>query len=513
MKIHPTKKEFVCPELTNNVHIYKTDAGFITVEPGLPEKPLTTATQAEKDDYQQALAVQTQVRRAISQWLSSLYKSDHLALLVGNGLTMAVNRAAQTKPPEMGRLEITHPLNAPVRRRADEVAHKGPRGKANFEDDLRVALELCASLLPMIENKEVELRLVKAPADPLDVTGYCALVVDQMKALVSRVLQMEFDLNKKLVVEADLHTNPPADLKTEGLAVAKTAAAAISLLQRFLLSFSCRPATSERLHVFTTNYDRLLEFGFDGAGILTLDRFKGKVNPVFRTSRLDLDYHYSPPGIRSEPHYLEGVVRLTKLHGSVDWRFSSRERHRVERHLLPFGADEEVRKQAAEGAEKILIFPNSAKDYETTFYPYAELFRDFSAAVCRPNATLLVYGYSFGDDHINRTIGDMLTVPSTHLAIIAFGDHEGRLARFLNGKNPQQITLLYGTHFADLQQLVDHYLPRTALARIDADFRILVKEAGASPAVGQAAPTPVPPNTASAASAADPATDENDLSV
>lgn len=57
-----------------------------------------------------------------------------------------------------------------------------------------------------------------------------------------------------------------------------------------------------------------------------------------------------------------------------------------------------------------MIYPNSAKDRETAEYPYVELFRDFAAALCRPNSTLVTYGYSFGDDHINRVIRDMLTI-------------------------------------------------------------------------------------------------------
>ena len=38
-------------------------------------------------------------------------------------------------------------------------------------------------------------------------------------------------------------------------------------------------------------------------------------------------------------------------------------------------------------------YPNAAKDKETTEYPYVELFRDFAAAICRPNSTLVTYGY------------------------------------------------------------------------------------------------------------------------
>ena len=74
---------------------------------------------------------------------------------------------------------------------------------------------------------------------------------------------------------------------------------------------------------------------------------------------------------------------------------------------------------AGAGARQLMIYPNSAKDRETTAYPYVELFRDFAAAVCRPNSTLISFGYSFGDEHINRVIEDMLTIPSTHLVVIS----------------------------------------------------------------------------------------------
>ena len=59
----------------------------------------------------------------------------------------------------------------------------------------------------------------------------------------------------------------------------------------------------------------------------------------------------------------------------------------------------------------LMIYPNPAKDVETLEYPYAELFRDFAASVCQPNAVLVTYGYGFGDDHINRILRDMLDDP------------------------------------------------------------------------------------------------------
>ncbi len=73
------------------------------------------------------------------------------------------------------------------------------------------------------------------------------------------------------------------------------------------MSFASRVGTRERLEIFTTNYDRLIEAGSELAGLRLLDRFVGCLTPpIFRSSRLNIDMHYNPPGIRGEPRYLEG---------------------------------------------------------------------------------------------------------------------------------------------------------------------------------------------------------------
>ena len=60
-------------------------------------------------------------------------------------------------------------------------------------------------------------------------------------------------------------------LKTEsGIVLGKDPAskdAALGALQSFLLGFASRSASRERRHVFTTNYDRLIEYGCDHAGL------------------------------------------------------------------------------------------------------------------------------------------------------------------------------------------------------------------------------------------------------
>jgi hypothetical protein len=255
-----------------------------------------------------------------------------------------------------------------------------------------------------------------------------------------------------------------------GLITAKTddLERAFNYLVSFLISFASRTGTRDRLQVFTTNYDRFIEAGAEVAGLHLLDRFVGSLLPIFRSSRLDVDMHYNPPGIRGEPRYLEGVAKFTKLHGSLDWVDSKKSIRRIG---LPFGAADIKPYLNAPGlpgveALQLMVYPNSAKDRETAAYPYVELFRDFAAAVCRPNNTLVSFGYSFGDEHINRVIEDMLTIPSSHLVVISYSDPLGRIMRMYESMGRHaQITLMLGNHLGDFKTLVDNYLPKPAIDR------------------------------------------------
>jgi hypothetical protein len=138
---------------------------------------------------------------------------------------------------------------------------------------------------------------------------------------------------------------------------------------------------------------------------------------------------------------------------------------------LPFGADDIKPFFNAPGlkdanALKLMIYPNSSKDRETAEYPYVELFRDFAAAICRPNSTLVTYGYGFGDEHINRVINDMLTIPSTHLVVISFNDPIGRILKFYyEAAHEAQMSVLMGSNLGDISNLTKDYLPKSAIDR------------------------------------------------
>jgi hypothetical protein len=50
--------------------------------------------------------------------------------------------------------------------------------------------------------------------------------------------------------------------------------------------------------------------------------------------------------------------------------------------------------------------------------PYAELFRRFANTIVRPQSTLIVVGYGFGDEHVNSIIRQALGGPSFSLVIV-----------------------------------------------------------------------------------------------
>ncbi|WP_339323461.1 SIR2 family protein [Paenibacillus sp. FSL W8-0194] len=408
--------------------------------------------------------VEEEVRKQIEPWLSAIFQSEHLSVLLGAGLTTAVTSIASLPSQGMWRIDFDGAYKERIKTYADIKATKSDRGKANLEDDLRTAFELLAGL--QIAGHEVDALQLKTSIETALSEFISAILKTEEQ--FKKALEADF---QKFDIEMMFDVEYGSKAEQKKLDYQKKAEEALSYLKSFLTSFASRTASRDRLNIFTTNYDRFIEYACDMAGILLLDRFIGKISPIMRSTKLELDYHYNPPGIRGEPRYVEGVARLTKMHGSIDWKFQGK---KIVREPLQFGASSFMN----ESTEAVVIYPNSSKDIETDFFPYADMFRDFSAALCRPNSALVVYGYSFGDSHINRIIEDMLTLPSTHLVIIAYEDSAKRIKRFYEKHNPAQITLLIGSHFSDLKNLVDCYLPKAAIDKISVKAHELKERRG-----------------------------------
>jgi len=379
------------------------------------------------------------LRKTVEPWLTALFQSDHFSLLVGSGLSSAVHQLSTGNPgagmDKMSFSVFSEQMDIFVKESAEKIG----RGEGNIEDQIRVANDLLRGIEIYISSgiyggKKLKKHLKKFENE----------ISVGLSELIKNILQNERNIWNSSNIDAEKY------------------------LLNFLISFASRSGTRERLNIFTTNYDRIIEFGTELAGIRLMDRFVGINIPIFRSSRLEVDMHYNPPGIRGEPRYLEGVAHFSKLHGSLDWIYQN---GWVRRMSVPFGAETDesyfaLLKGQKTNIRSVMVYPNSSKDRETSEYPYVELFRDLAAAICRPNSTVVSYGYGFGDDHINRVLYDMLSIPSAHLVIISYSDAGDRIKKFYNDlKRPAQISLLIGSHFGELKTLVDGYLPKPAIDR------------------------------------------------
>lgn len=156
-------------------------------------------------------------------------------------------------------------IKTEIEEAAKKSAKASGRDNGNIEDQIRTANDLLRGL--RILNKNTE-------ADSLE---------KELNDIIS--------VFAKSILESEKAIATAAGDKREN---------AYSVLVNFLLSFASRTGNRERLNIFTTNYDRLIEVGAELAGIHLMDRFVGTMMPIFRSSRLNLDIHYNPPGIRGD---------------------------------------------------------------------------------------------------------------------------------------------------------------------------------------------------------------------
>ena len=144
-----------------------------------------------------------------------------------------------------------------------KTADASGRGKGNIEDQIRSINELIKGLeILTVQNLPV-------PPSPPGAPSY--------RNLKSELVELNNELTRCLKLFSDSVSNGEKlirdaknDLKTQ----------TFNYLVSFLMSFSSRTATRDRLHIFTTNYDRIIETGAEIAGLRLIDRFVGTIAPI-----------------------------------------------------------------------------------------------------------------------------------------------------------------------------------------------------------------------------------------
>lgn len=154
------------------------------------------------------------------------------------------------------------------------------------------------------------------------------------------------------------------------------------------------------VHLFTTNYDTLLEDALALEGFRYWDGFSGGA-VAFRS------YRYGDDG----PKEKEVRAHVVKLHGSIDWRL---------------GKDDKVWRvrdgdRYPETGARVLIYPQSTKYAAAQRDPFAAQFDLFRRCLAsREENVLATCGYSFRDEHINQEIELALQNPKNKTTILAF---------------------------------------------------------------------------------------------
>lgn len=207
-------------------------------------------------------------------------------------------------------------------------------------------------------------------------------------------------LNLGLATACDL---PVADAPTQALA---------PHVEFFRKLMSARRTDLPRVRLFTTNYDLVIEKALDEAGIQFLDGFRGGVTRHLDLSSFEADLFSSDSTSAGSLMRVHEVVHVYKIHGSLNWR-----RGTAPRPLLSGGIVQSSQQATAD--DLAVIYPTPAKDTDVLGYPYSDLLRIFGTTLSAPETALVVVGYGFADDHINRLIGQALAHnPTLQLLVI-----------------------------------------------------------------------------------------------
>lgn len=140
------------------------------------------------------------------------------------------------------------------------------------------------------------------------------------------------------------------------------------------------------VEIFTPNYDLLFEQSLEECGVPYFDGFAGS-----RRAFLDVE---AMEATHSDKGSLPSRwARLWKLHGSINWHRSS---------------DGNVWRGEGGGDGELLIYPSLDKYNQSRRMPFLAMLDRLKAFLARPEAVLVVCGYSFVDEHFNAMLREGL---------------------------------------------------------------------------------------------------------
>jgi hypothetical protein len=154
-----------------------------------------------------------------------------------------------------------------------------------------------------------------------------------------------------------------------------------------LAAWAARADYHQPLELFTVNYDLLVETALERLAVPYFDGFVGALRARFRTDLVEARPEDADAWL---PSFL---VRLWKLHGSVNWEWEGDAPGEVARLGVPVAA-----------GSPAAIYPSDAKYDESRRVPFVVLQDRFRRALQTPESIVLISGYSWSDDHLNELL-------------------------------------------------------------------------------------------------------------
>lgn len=174
----------------------------------------------------------------------------------------------------------------------------------------------------------------------------------------------------------------------------------------FLNKIISRRKSHNRVKLFTTNYDTLFEQAAQKEGIIVIDGFSYTFPRTFNSFYFDYDFiRRDESNLMNEPDYVEKVVQLYKLHGSVDWEKNQK--------------NEIIKKENTE--KPLMIYPRRDKYEQSYEAPYFEMFSRFQFELRKRNTLLITIGFSFNDKHIRTMVENaLINNPDFNILIVDY---------------------------------------------------------------------------------------------
>lgn len=169
------------------------------------------------------------------------------------------------------------------------------------------------------------------------------------------------------------------------------------------------------INIFTTNYDLYTERALDELGFFYNNGFTGTCERKFNPISYNYAFVENMNLNKDVWDRVSNFYNLYKIHGSINW----------------INKNSAVIEKPIDNIidETVMIYPTPLKDRTTLMTPYSDLMRNMQQSLMKNNSILVTVGYSFSDDHINRIILNMLSVPSFRLVILGSGVNIEKLIR------------------------------------------------------------------------------------